>query len=355
MKNNSFIHLWETGLKLSLFITNNIKKGLTISSEYNGAESVAYIQQMGDNKVSICCHYTPKNSDKSYILFNIQYQVVKNGSYEFSVDFPESDPSTWAPLTKPFNLSEVTDKKHTHYSSYMLKPCYSFGLGKNPITVNVQHFFSKKEARQIWKNIKKNKYVSKFYWDSHFGVYDCYCKACEVKSDNKHYQSWVGNPDTGYVREVGFKCVKDDGIFKYRGKLYEPCNAKEYDNLAFLNRKDYNKLLVESGNNYPTFDALWKNKLTQDDINNNGNVEGGAWKQGDLIISNDSMNRVLDAEKVVTLGWHKTEPKNAVFCPVCDDLNNIICRSMYRPLPMYCRIQEFFTDVFRQLIYIFKG
>ena len=115
------------------------------------------------------------------------------------------------------------------------------------------------------------------------GYYDCYCKACEVDNNKKgklfrSQQSWVGNPDVGWVRSVAFK-LKNDNIFKYMGFLYEPCNFEEYENLIYFNHEEYKEAIKDlDRKSFKRFDTVWKENLTQDEINQNGNSLGGAWR-----------------------------------------------------------------------------
>lgn len=91
---------------------------------------------------------------------------------------------------------------------------------------------------------------------------------------------------------------------------------------------------------YPPFDELHKIELTNEDIAKNGNIIGGAWRGPQntpvgKIYATDEKMLENGFEEVVTLGWHRTEIKDAQRCPVCEDLYEIICRSGYDPVPFY--------------------
>ena len=91
-----------------------------------------------------------------------------------------------------------------------------------------------------------------------------------------------------------------------------------------------------------SFAKIWKIKLTDEEIASNGNVMGGAWKTPNGRILGNKTTEVVPegSEKLITLGWHRTDPENAIRCPVCDDLFNIICHSVYDPKPLIYQIKE---------------
>ncbi len=285
---------------------------------------------------------------------------------------------------------------------------------------------SPKNAKYVYTDIKKHHYVSPMYWDSWIGWYDCKCKACE----GKEHQSWLSNPDIGYVRNpktgnINFR------TFVYRSSFYTPIEDKEYETLVFYNRDEYQRdvldyyypeleyckwysrkeLTVKIKNNpkwadmcvgtdtfdslwnaqkmyrfvngdnlhgkvykegeiseedkklmtestmsekvvtlaykqfektYMPFDELWKSPISQEEIDENANAYGGAWRhksnkktvwQKDDAIQFDEN----DFEKVVTLGYHKTQVDDAIECPVCRDLYDIM-RSGYEMVPWYKRL-----------------
>ena len=48
-------------------------------------------------------------------------------------------------------------------------------------------------------------------------------------------------------------------------------------------------------------------------------------------------------EKVVTLGWHNTNPYKAMRCPVCNDLHTIMLSNGKYMLPWYLRLKSHFN------------
>ena len=203
----------------------------------------------------------------------------------------------------------------------------------------------KEEAKKIWKNIKKKHYVSKFYWDNYMHEYDCYCNFCKSYSINNNnnnnwsHKSWVSNPNTGFV----WRSDSEAGCKEYKGQYYIPCPADLYEKLVFFNEDQYKDAIKNRHRTYKTFDELWEESLSQEKINSNENIEGGAYRKikSSFILAKDSVLPENDEyEKVVTLGWHKTDILGAISCPVCEDIYNVIYKSDYNPLPWYKKLRE---------------
>lgn len=318
-------------------------------------------------------------------------------------------------------------------------------LEKEPRNYEEAYFCIKelhpKVAKKWFKQIKKDKLVSKAYWDSYMSYYDWKCKCCDY--------AWVGNPEVGFVREKNYsnkahkpieKILKENGIKVYKGKYYEPCAKEEYDTLDFYNREEweeyrskyaptrkyttylneleyYTKIerlgisnfddlgfdtkklgrkpkfeefaekwgfdyrVTKEGTNFeigdilhecqseeeeactervvnfdwprykirfPSFDELWEIPMTQEEIDKNANARGGAFrlKGTNKVFAKD--NKTFEeptVEKVVADMVHSTKPKDkdVVRCPVCDDLNKILCHSGYSGLNIFQRAREQIT------------
>lgn len=95
---------------------------------------------------------------------------------------------------------------------------------------------------------------------------------------------------------------------------------------------------------YPSFNILLKHPLTQAEIDDNSNHIGSALRERDTgkIVEYFEGYDISKYDQVVALGWHRTNIKDAVKCPCCEDLYEIICRSDYEPLPIYLRLIENF-------------
>lgn len=222
--------------------------------------------------------------------------------------------------------------------------------------LQITRYLVPKEAKKLWSYIKNKGYVSRWIWDPYMGYYDCYCKACAAGKE----RFWLGNPFIGYVRPVDKMSL---AAFDYKGKYYVPCKEDEYNKVTYWNKLQYNKIcetyapknptekeLARFNEEWPDFDTLWKINLTQEEINHNGNIKGGCYRmvfknKEPEYISKDSDKVYHDngMEKVVTLGWHNTNPYKAMHCPVCNDLHTIMLSSWKSMLPWYLQFKSHFN------------
>ena len=101
---------------------------------------------------------------------------------------------------------------------------------------------------------------------------------------------------------------------------------------------------VQSGKIVCVDKGEWDKTISQEEIDKNLNSVGGAWREISTgrILSKDRLSDPNTDlyEKVITPGWHRTEIKDSVRCPVCDDLHNILCCSVYSPVPFIYRLRE---------------
>lgn len=356
MKNRTWVYFDSGHVTVHLHMSSYFNETRTYVRYYDGARVYTEIYNRPNCRkpecmVSIKCWYLKTPQSTGVTLFDVLRPYEKDKKVELSIKFPDCSPDTWvAPNLSNCDIIKAQPTKenanyYQHNIGYVITP-ENVDKNKIGLELKLDEYYTKKQAKDTWKNIKRNKYVSKFYWDSWIGHYDCYCKACAVDGINcgqhkYNWRSWVGNPDIGYVRPVAFKCSIDDSIFKYKKVLYEPCKADEYDRLTFFTADEYKKekerLSLEN-----SFAKIWKIKLTDEEIASNGNVMGGAWKTPNGRILGNKTTEVVPegSEKLVTLGWHRTDPENAIRCPVCDDLFNIICHSVYDPKPLIYQIKE---------------
>lgn len=333
-----------------------------------GHKIVAQILRVGGNKrlLHINVWYwrglAREDENCGVVIASLELCLEKNQRQEITIKLPKT--GDWTPVYYFIAArSNCKVEKFKEDKSENIEKVRCTAICSNePIELEWEQFPSPAEAKKQFKYIKSHKLVSKFYWDPEFREYDCYCKACatdgvRVGQTIHKWRSWVSNPDIGYVRPVGFKCDKNDGIFKYSsfgeaGKLYEPVEGSEYDRLLFYNLGEYREECTRVGGKHEKFDDIWEVRLHQKDIFENGNIKGGAWRHietGEIITNADDMNNAClekvneskpTFEKVITLGYHRTNPKNAVRCPVCDDLYRIMCRSGYNPRPFILRERE---------------
>lgn len=278
---------------------------------YIDGDTTVYLSRLIDDAFGISILF------KNKLLIDWQMPFKKDSVCIIKCDIPKDE--SWSPFLyrKLFNVEKVS------YNTYKYK-------GKD-VSFTIEHILSKSDAKALWKYINKKGFVSPLKWDSWIGEYDCYCKFCEADG----HRSWVSNPDSGYV------WPRKDGALSYKEKSYDPCHGNLYERLVFQNKQEYN------GND---FDDLFTNyPLSQADIDRNGNVIGGAWRNvetGEIVEKPYSCESY---EKVVTTGIHRTQIKNAVECPVCRDLHEILCRSEYDPKPF--SIRRLFLIIENKVLY----
>lgn len=213
------------------------------------------------------------------------------------------------------------------------------------------------DAKKLYEKLLKEGLISKPRWDDLIDGYDWKCLACN--------ESWLSVPDVGFVRENKIEIVNDEwgimrlqyhtsptpfGTFFYKGKAYIPCDHKEYHQLTWYNEEEYKKVrewhlknCSHRKQDYPTFNQLWKTH--QQNRNSSG---GYMWRRKTdhyELIDNISFCKNIGSEKyfekIVTLGYHTTNPKNAIPCPVCKDTYELF-NSGYSPLNIFQRMREIF-------------
>lgn len=119
---------------------------------------------------------------------------------------------------------------------------------------------------------------------------------------------------------------------------------------------------------FPSFSELWAIDLTQEEIDKNGNSRGGAYRLFETHLNDttyklwdkgifakdqrvgekdwDELIRLGVAEKVVADMVHSTKPKSddVVECPVCRDLNKILCHSGFHGTNIFQSFREDFSN-----------
>ena len=358
MKNRTWVYADNRRVEVFLHMGNKFfNRMYSYERDILGRENekvvVQIIRYAEDSKdLSICCWYWKKRDNENHtygsLLFEWKMPFIKDGVYSLCCDLPKTE--NWHAIRSCF--STVKEKKPTkdnafYYQNHVGFECFTNDEIKDneeAVKLTIDRYMTKDEAKATWKHIKKNNWVSKFYWDSWMHEYDCYCNFCKAISatePRRSWKSWVSNPDIGYVWPDEIHCKSD---YVYKGKAYVPCPAELYDRLCFFNKEQYEEEIKDKAGRFKTFDELWNEELTAKEIKSNGNVYGGAWRNllSKNIIAKDDIDDADDPnlEKVVTLGWHRTEIEHAVRCPVCDDLYEIICRSDYNPVPFFKRLKE---------------
>lgn len=228
-----------------------------------------------------------------------------------------------------------------------------------------------KEAKKEFKILRKAGLVGKPHWDSWFENGDICCHACNPPME-RIYEA-LSNPsygrvyrlrDKGYMPIFGNKANGNSNFyFRYKGNIYQ--KLKNQDLLTFFTKDEYDayirKLGYEEGH-FRTFGDLFNVELTQEEINSNGNVIGGAYRlektylkeTGDLLWNEcikaknfgtkedwEELEAKGIAKKVVTDGTHSSCPTGSEFCPVCKMMHKI-AHSGYNWEGPILTIREFF-------------
>jgi len=235
-----------------------------------------------------------------------------------------------------------------------------------------------KVAKKEFRILRKAKLVGKPHWDSWFEGADICCHSCNPPMEriyealsNPSYGRVYRLKDKGYMPIFGNKANGNSNFyFRYKGNVYQ--KLKNQDLLTFYTKDQYDayikKLGYEEGH-FETFERLFNIKLTQEEINSNGNVIGGAYRlektylkeTGDLLwnecIKAKDFGTEKDwkeleekgiAKKVVTDGTHSSYPTGTEFCPVCKMMHKI-AHSGYHWEGLYLRLKEtlYWTFVYR--------
>lgn len=203
---------------------------------------------------------------------------------------------------------------------------------------------TKKEAKKLYLELKKQHLISKPKWDYMVDGYDWKCLGCNY--------GWLSNPDIGYVRT--FEVIATNrGIlesilminqhtFRYKGQRYFPCGKHEYHQLTWYNKKEYEEYCNKCSDiQFPAFEELWEK--IQKNTNDTGGKTWRSLQDSYDIILNEKYNFIKNKEnyeKVVTLGYHQTIPKGSIECPVCKDMYDLFSTG-FCPLNIFQKIREF--------------
>ena len=319
------------------------KKNFTLRSEPDKSDDavIEVSVTLAENTVSVCAEAIKNGEVKD--LYVLSFPKVIGQRYDINYTGVTSVIAPAFISGVNFNLYWTPEDGRDIYKS-------------SDSILQITRYLVPKEAKKLWSYIKNKGYVSRWIWDPYMGYYDCYCKACAAGKE----RFWLGNPWVGYVRPVNKISL---AAFDYKDKYYVPCKEDEYNKVTYWNKLQYNEIcktyapkdptekeLKKFNEDWPDFDTLWKVDLTQEEINHNGNIRGGCYKVGSQdekpkYVSKNNARICLDdfLEKVVTLGWHNTNPYKAIRCPVCNDLHTIMLSNGKYMLPWYLRLKSHFN------------
>lgn len=307
------------------------------------------------------------------LILDQKIPYVKNNKYHIDFNFEK--------LKKPI--------KHTWAGNYKIllkQPTMNVYIkftadeedeNDNEIIYTCEKMMHPKVAKKEFKILRKAKLVGKPHWDRHFDTPDICCHACN-EPGKKVYEA-LSNPSYGRVYRVQHQSnynffPKENGnsnfFFKYKNNVYQKLENQEL--LTFYSKKDYDayikKLGYEEGH-FKTFEELFNIELTQEEINSNGNVIGGAYRlektylkeTGDLLWNEcikakdfgtekdwKELERLGVATKVVTNAVHSSYPTGSEFCPVCKMMHRIAHSGYHwEGLPLRLKEVLYWTFVYK--------
>ena len=178
-----------------------------------------------------------------------------------------------------------------------------------------------------------------------------YCKwfskkelTVKIKNNPKWADEYVGTDtfDSLWNAQKMYRFANGD----LRGKVYKEDEISEEDMKAIADGSMSERVVTLAYKQYEKaympFDELWKAPVSQEEIDGNTNAVGGAWRhknnKKNILQKDDAYQfEKNDFEKVVTLSYHRTQVDDAIECPVCRDLYDIM-RSGYEMVPWYKRL-----------------
>lgn len=329
----------------------SLNKLQTFTEKRNGVEATLNIVRLSNDKKSVMINaWSNKNSSGlSNLIFTQKVPYIKNQRYEIKYYFEKTSRVLRCDLMGDgdnFVESESGGFAHPRPEIYECKM-----------------FMNPKLAKKEYRYLHKHKLIGNNHWDNFDNWWNIVCNACHIKGEL--YQN-LSCPSVGYVFK-NINSIKSektsfvsDSFFVYKGITYIKIPDKECHKLTFWTKEDFEKLkplykptektftdpetLDKALKNWEKdwdFDLLWERDLTQKDIDDNGNVYGGAWKTCNGEIHPKDWGKHLDLdEKVVTKGWHTTIPEGSIPCPVCTMLYDISRANPKCYLPMFHSLRE---------------
>lgn len=337
-----------------------------------------------DNKstVSVCAWKKDLKATKApTLILSQKIPYVKNNKYHIDLNFEK--------LKKPI--------EHTWTGNYKIllkQPTMNvyikFTADEESVNNNIIYTCEKmmhpKVAKKEYKLLRKAKLVGKPHWDKFFNTPDICCYSCNPPTE-KVYEA-LSNPSYGRVYKVHQQSnydffLKENGnsnfFFKYKNNVYQ--KLKNQNLLTFYTKEDYDAYIKDLGyedGRFQTFQELFNINLTQEEINSNGNVVGGAYrlektylKETNDLLWNEcikakdfgtekdwkDLEKKGIAKKVVTNGNHSSYPTGSEFCPVCKMMHQI-AHSGYHWEGLLLRLKEtlywMFTYKFKSFLKILE-
>lgn len=338
-----------------------------------------------DNKstVSVCAWKKDLKATKApTLILSQKIPYVKNNKYHIDLNFKK--------LKKPIEHTWTGNYKillkQPTMNVYIKFTADEESVNNNDIIYTCEKMMHPKVAKKEYKLLRKAKLVGKPHWDKFFNTPDICCYSCNPPTE-KVYEA-LSNPSYGRVYKVHQQSnydffLKENGnsnfFFKYKNNVYQ--KLKNQNLLTFYTKEAYDAYIKDLGyedGRFQTFQELFNINLTQEEINSNGNVVGGAYRLEKTYLKeiNDLLwNECIKAKdfgtekdwkdlekkgiakKVVTNGNHLSYPTGSEFCPVCKMMHQI-AHSGYHWEGLLLRLKEtlywMFTYKFKSFLKILE-
>lgn len=338
-----------------------------------------------DNKstVSVCAWKKDLKATKApTLILSQKIPYVKNNKYHIDLNFKK--------LKKPIEHTWTGNYKillkQPTMNVYIKFTADEESVNNNDIIYTCEKMMHPKVAKKEYKLLRKAKLVGKPHWNKFFNTPDICCYSCNPPTE-KVYEA-LSNPSYGRVYKVHQQSnydffLKENGnsnfFFKYKNNVYQ--KLKNQNLLTFYTKEAYDAYIKDLGyedGRFQTFQELFNINLTQEEINSNGNVVGGAYRLEKTYLKeiNDLLwNECIKAKdfgtekdwkdlekkgiakKVVTNGNHLSYPTGSEFCPVCKMMHQI-AHSGYHWEGLLLRLKEtlywMFTYKFKSFLKILE-
>lgn len=334
----------------------------TKKDQTDSVEITIQLLRYKDNKsmVSICAWKKDLTTTKTEgvtttfasaptLILSQKIPYVKNNNYHINLNFEKLK----KPIEHAWTGSYKILLKQPTMNVYIKFATDEEDENDNETIYTCEKMMHPKVAKKEFKTLRKAKLVGKPHWDSQSSTPDICCYSCNPPLEeiyealsNPSYGRVYRLKDKGYMSIFGNKANGNSNFyFRYKGNVYQ--KLKNQNLLTFYTKDQYDtytkKLGYEEGR-FETFEKLFNINLTQEEINSNGNVIGGAYriektylKETGKLLWNEcikakdfgtekdwkELEKLGIATKVVTNAVHSSYPTGSEFCPVCKMMHRI--------------------------------
>lgn len=352
--------------RFSLWFTCNRKlnklQTFTKKDQTDSVEITIQLLRYKDNKsmVSICAWKKDLTTTKTEgvtttfasaptLILSQKIPYVKNNNYHIDLNFEKLK----KPIEHAWTGSYKILLKQPTMNVYIQFATDEEDENDSEIIYTCEKMMHPKVAKKEFKTLRKAKLVGKPHWDKQSSTPDICCYSCNPPLEeiyealsNPSYGRVYRLKDKSYMSIFGNKANGNSNFyFRYKGNVYQ--KLKNQNLLTFYTEDQYDAYIKKLGyeeDHFETFEKLFNINLTQEEINSNGNVIGGAYrlektylKETGMLLWNEcikakdfgtekdwkELERLGVATKVVTNAVHSSYPTGSEFCPVCKMMHQI--------------------------------